>query len=63
MAGRPIRLAGHKQIRPYLEVAGTSSIEWREFTDVVFHESVDAEFVIVEYESNGIVRSTGASFH
>ncbi|MCK9895797.1 nuclear transport factor 2 family protein [Frankia sp. AgB32] len=61
-AGVPARLRGHAEIRAYLASAAKAPIRWNEFVDVVMHETVDPEVVIVEYEGHGTVTTTGAPY-
>lgn len=57
----PIRLVGREQLRAHFQAASRAPFELRA-TNVVFHDSDDPEVVIVEYEYEGRVTSTGHSF-
>ncbi len=61
-AGVPAQLRGRAEIRAYLASAAKPPIRWNEFVDVVMHETVDPEVVIVEYEGRGTVTTTGAPY-
>jgi hypothetical protein len=58
----PGRLQGRAEIRDHLVKTAGSLITFDEYRDVVIHETVDPEVVIVEYEAHGTVVVTGAPF-
>jgi len=60
--GVPARLQGRQEIRAFLTAAATEFIRFDEYRDVVVHETVDPEVIIVEYEAHGTVVPTGAPF-
>jgi ketosteroid isomerase-like protein len=61
-AGIPGKLRGREEIRAFLTEAATGFVRFTEFRDVVLHETVDPEVVIVEYNAVGTVLATGAPF-
>ncbi|MEU4562952.1 nuclear transport factor 2 family protein [Actinoplanes sp. NPDC023936] len=61
-AGVPGRLQGRAEIRDHLARTAGSLVTFDEYRDVVIHETVDPEVVIVEYEAHGTVVATGAPF-
>jgi ketosteroid isomerase-like protein len=60
--GVPGRLQGREEIRAFLTEAALGFVRFSEFRNVVVHESVDPEVVIVEYDAIGTVLDTGAPF-
>ena len=61
-AGVPGKLQGREEIRAFLTEAAKGFVRFSEFRDVVLHETVDPEVVIVEYNAIGTVLDTGAPF-
>jgi len=61
-AGVPGKLRGREEIRAFLTEAAKGFVRFSEFRDVVLHETVDPEVVIVEYNAIGTVLDTGAPF-
>ncbi|MEV5497509.1 nuclear transport factor 2 family protein [Nonomuraea fuscirosea] len=61
LEGRPATLSGRAEIAAFLSARG-SLISFEEYADLVLHETVDPEVVIVEYTANGTVTGTGAPF-
>jgi len=61
-AGIPGKLQGREEIRAFLTEAAKGFVRFSEFRDVVVHETVDPEVVIVEYHAIGTVLDTGAPF-
>jgi ketosteroid isomerase-like protein len=61
--GTPARLHGHAEIRRHLTEVAKAVIRFHEYRNVVIHETTDPEVVIVEYEADGTVVTTGAPFH
>ncbi|MER7277769.1 nuclear transport factor 2 family protein [Dactylosporangium sp. NPDC000244] len=62
-AGVPDRLQGREEILAFMTRAARAPIKFEEYRDVVVHETVDAEVVIVEYQVFGHVTTTGGPFH
>ncbi|HEY3873669.1 MAG TPA: nuclear transport factor 2 family protein [Actinocrinis sp.] len=62
-SGDWIRLNGRAQIEDFLRKADQSPVRWDEFRDVVIYETADPEAVIVEYEADGHLSTTGEPFH
>ncbi|EFC85095.1 nuclear transport factor 2 family protein [Parafrankia sp. EUN1f] len=60
--GAPARLNGRDEIRAYVASAAKAPIRWDDFVGLVMHETADPEVVIVEYEANGTVTTTGATY-
>ncbi|WBC15958.1 nuclear transport factor 2 family protein [Micromonospora sp. WMMA1998] len=61
-AGVPGRVRGRADVRRHLiETAGTL-ITFDEYRDVVIHETLDPEVVVVEYEAVGSVVATAEPF-
>ncbi|MFC6023676.1 nuclear transport factor 2 family protein [Plantactinospora solaniradicis] len=60
--GVPARVQGHTEIRRHLTGAARAFIRFDEYRDVVVHETIDPEVIIVEYEAHGTVVTTGAPF-
>jgi ketosteroid isomerase-like protein len=61
--GAPRRLSGQDEIRGFFSrVAGSTRFEFREFRDVVVHETTDPEVIIAEYDIRGQVTDTGRPF-
>lgn len=60
--GVPARLRGRAEIHRYLTEAAKAFVRLDEYRDVVVHETVDPEVIIVEYEAHGTVVTTGAPF-
>jgi ketosteroid isomerase-like protein len=61
--GVPARLQGRAEIHRFLTEAAKAFIRFDEYRDVVVHETIDPEVIIVEYEAHGSVVTTGAPFH
>ena len=61
--GVPGRLEGRAEIRGFLTGSAKAFIRFDEYRDLVIHETVDPEVVIVEYDAHGTVIPTGAPFH
>ncbi|MGA5305713.1 nuclear transport factor 2 family protein [Nucisporomicrobium flavum] len=60
--GAPAGLRGRTEIRAHLaQVAGTF-VRFDRHRDVVMHETLDPEVIIVEYEADGTLIPTGAPF-
>jgi ketosteroid isomerase-like protein len=60
--GVPGKLQGREEIRAFLTEAAKGFVRFTEFRNVVLHETVDPEVVIVEYDALGTVLDTGAPF-
>jgi ketosteroid isomerase-like protein len=59
--GVPARLQGRTEIRAHL-TAANGFIAFDEYRNVVVHKTTDPEVIIVEYEANATVVTTGAPF-
>jgi ketosteroid isomerase-like protein len=60
--GVPARVEGRTAIRRHLTEAAEAFITIDDHRNVVIHESLDPEVVIVEYDAHGRVVRTGAPF-
>jgi uncharacterized protein len=61
--GAPRRLSGREEIRAFFSrAAGASRLDFREFRNVVVHETADPEVIIAEYDIHGQVTGTGQPF-
>jgi ketosteroid isomerase-like protein len=61
-AGVPAGVRGRAEIRRFLTAAANSPIVFDEYRDVVVHETLDPEVIIVEYEAHGKITTTGAPY-
>ena len=61
-AGVPGILRARDEIRQFLTAAAKGFVRFTEYRNVVLHETVDPEVVIVEYDALGTVLDTGAPF-
>ncbi|YCK40015.1 nuclear transport factor 2 family protein [Actinomadura sp. ATCC 39365] len=61
LEGMPAKLRGRAEIAAFVSAKG-SLISFDEYVDLVMHETVDPEVVIVEYTAHGTVTGTGAPF-
>ncbi|MEU1388117.1 MULTISPECIES: nuclear transport factor 2 family protein [unclassified Nonomuraea] len=61
LEGMPAKLCGRAEIAAFVSAQG-SLISFDEYVDLVMHETVDPEVIIVEYTVNGTVTGTGAPF-
>ncbi|MFF5173951.1 nuclear transport factor 2 family protein [Micromonospora sp. NPDC000089] len=62
-AGVAGRVEGRDQIREFLTAQANGLVTFHEYRDMVIHETIDPEVVIVEYEAHGTVIPTGAPLH
>jgi uncharacterized protein len=63
LPGAPQRLTGRDQIRAFFtRAAGGSRFDFREFRNVVVHETADPEVIIAEYDIHGQITDTGRPF-
>ena len=60
--GVPARLQGRAEIRRHLSEAAKAFVRFEEYRDIVVHETIDPEVIIVEYEAHGALVATGAPF-
>jgi ketosteroid isomerase-like protein len=58
----PGRLQGRAEIRSHLTKTAGTLVRFHEYRDMVIHETIDPEVVIVEYEAHGTVVTTEAPF-
>ena len=62
-AGIPGRVEGREQIREFLNAQAKGLVRFDEYRNMVIHETIDPEVVIVEYDAHGTVIPTGAPLH
>jgi ketosteroid isomerase-like protein len=61
--GVPARLQGRAEIHRFLIEMANPFVKIDEHRNLVVHETIDPEVVIVEYDAHGTVVATGAPFH
>ena len=61
-SGAPVRVEGRDAVQAFLAAASRAPIRIDEHRDVVLHETLDPEVVIVEYRAIGALTTTGAPY-
>ncbi|GAA3781475.1 nuclear transport factor 2 family protein [Micromonospora maritima] len=61
-AGVPGRVRGRADVRRHLTEAAGTLVTFDEYRDLVIHETLDPEVVVVEYDAVGTLVASGAPF-
>ncbi|MEU1844273.1 nuclear transport factor 2 family protein [Micromonospora sediminicola] len=61
-AGVPGRVQGRADVRRHLVEAAGTLVTFDEYRDVVIHETLDPEVIVVEYDAVGTLVASGAPF-